>query len=273
MLAIVDVDSACYHACGKPAENFKKIVDGVELVELDAEGRRVPQPLTPAQERKYLEDCWDKLEKSFQETLDSVFATEYLMAVKSKTNFRSEVYAEYKMNRHAVMSNNTAVVVPHLRDLMVNAYGAIYAHNAEADDYIRIWALEARAAGDPYIICAVDKDLRCIPGLHYDLKKKTIDDVSEGDAMRFMYEQMISGDQTDKIPGVPGLGPVKVKKMVAGCETEEDCQVAVVEAYFNYYGEDEWYNQLLSNGKMTYMMAYPGDYFRISHWPIVKEIL
>jgi hypothetical protein len=60
--------------------------------------------------------------------------------------------------------------------------------------------------------------------------------------------------------------------LLADLTTEEEFQEAVVAAYIAAY-DDEWYEYLLSNGKMIYLQKDPSDYFKISDWPVVKSLL
>ena len=159
-----------------------------------------------------------------------------------------------------------------LRKLAVAEDYAIESVGREADDLLRIWAEQARAAGDPYIICSIDKDLKCIPGKHFLMHKKEIIEISELEALRHYYEQLLKGDPTDNIPGVPRVGQVKAEKILAPFNTEQEFQEQVVEQYLMAYGEDKWKDYLLSNAKMIHLQKHESDYFSFDSWPIIKEL-
>ena len=55
--------------------------------------------------------------------------------------------------------------------------------------------------------------MKCIPGKHWLMHKKEMIVVSEEDAMRHYYQQLLKGDPTDNIPGVPRVGEVKAAKI------------------------------------------------------------
>ena len=148
---------------------------------------------------------------------------------------------------------------------------AIESSGREADDLIRIWAEQARAADIDYVICSIDKDLKCIPGKHWLMHKKTLITVSEEDACRHYYEQLLKGDPTDNIPGIPRVGEVKASKILAPFTTEEEFQEQVVEQYMLAY-DTEWKDYLLSNAKMIHLQRTPEDYFSFNDWPIIKEL-
>jgi len=274
-IAIIDGDVLAYNACESRWE--KKVVkssDGtaVNTVRLDTEGKRLPIEFTIEEDKEYLMQCWENFKRQHDHLLGTVFCNDYLMAVKGLGNFRKDLYPEYKMNRHHDPRNMNNFV-PAIRELAILEEMAIPADGCEADDFIRIWAEEARAAGEDYIICSIDKDLLCIPGQHYIMQrgKERFLEVSEEEARRNFYEQLLKGDPTDNVPGIPRVGPVTAKELLVGCKTDEEFQEAVVAAYISKYG-DEWKCYLLSNGKMIYLKRHCNDYFAISDWSIVKEL-
>jgi DNA polymerase-1 len=108
--------------------------------------------------------------------------------------------------------------------------------NLEADDVMGILATSGSYAKT--VIVTVDKDLKTIPGLHYDPKKQILDDVSPMEAIRRLYMQWLTGDPTDSIPGLPGIGPKKAEKvidLVSSCKDlrryEKNLAIAVKDAY------------------------------------------
>jgi len=270
-IAIIDGDVLCYQACKSRWEKKARVEDGVSFVSLDDDGKRVSLEWTKEEDRYYLEESWENLKKDLQTLLDTLYCTEFLMAVKGPDNFRNMLYPEYKLNRHAD-PNKQNHFVPVLRKLAVAENLAVESNGREADDLMRIWAEECRAIGQEYIICSIDKDLKCIPGKHWLMHKKAFLDISEDEAKRHYYQQLLKGDPTDNIPGVPRVGEVKAEKILAPFNTEEEFQEQVVEQYLIAYGELEWKDYLLSNGKMIHLQKHKDDYFNFELWPIVKEL-
>ena len=103
--------------------------------------------------------------------------------------------------------------------------------------------------------------------LFSEVSKKQLISVTEEEAMRNYYEQLLKGDPTDYIPGIPGIGDVKAKKMLAGCTTEEEFQMSVIGYYMNKY-DQEWKEYLLANGKLLHIQKDPEDYFCLSKWKV-----
>lgn len=271
MLAIIDGDVLA-HQCVADRwwTMLKAKQETTNYVRLDSEGKKIPIEWTRDERRLILETGWSNFDRMLNELLEKTFAKSYVMAMKSEDNFRKTMYPEYKMNRHSNPAGMNPFV-PEIRKLSIMTDLAIESHGMEADDMIRIWAEEARTAGDPFVICSIDKDLDMIAGTHYNMKYHEIYQVSEIEALRNFYAQLLKGDAVDNIPGIPGVGPKKADKMLEGIESEADMQEAVVSQYLAAYGDD-WYQYLLSNGKMIHIMRTPTDYFKIRDWPLVQEL-
>ena len=75
---------------------------------------------------------------------------------------------------------------------------------------------------EDYTIITTDKDLNMLRGKRYNFVKKEFNYVTEEQAMRFFYTQLLTGDRTDNIQGIPGIGPKKAEKMLKDAVTEEE---------------------------------------------------
>ena len=301
MLAIIDGDVLVYQAfkprpkphkysndedftCLDQADEVEEKPSETKIIRLDAEGRPIQEeeeyPYTPAEDAAYLKASWNNFQKDLDKLLGKLFCDEYVMAVKGEGCYRYDLFDDYKKQRskHYGLGRKELVndFVPELRKLAVYEGYAIPADGREADDLIRTWANEARRADQDYIICSIDKDLRCIPGkhyiMHYDPEKQKVLDISAEEAMRHYYEQLLKGDPVDNIPGVPRVGEVKAAKLISGCLTEKEMQDVVVEQYFNAYGAENWYDYFLINAKLIHIQNHVEDFFDCRHWPIIQEL-
>lgn len=272
MILLVDGDAVAYAAC--ISRNTRKngeaeaVVLGLKPSEIFEDPANV----------EYLELCWSIFCRNINNLKETLFADTVLIAVKGEGNFRDSIFPVEVLNGKGVRGYKanrvkpealTNVFVHSLRDLAVAELGAVAATGREADDLLRIWAEEARAAGDPFTICSIDKDLRCIKGNHWHLKKKELSVVGEVEARRLFYAQLLSGDPTDNIPGCKGIGPIRAAKAVADLETHEDMQGCVEFLYRETYGSG-WYDELLTNGKLLYLQKYHDDYFDLSKWGVKR---
>lgn len=142
-------------------------------------------------------------------------------------NFRNEIAktAPYKGNR--VMAKPYHYQL--LREYMERVWGFEVIDGMEADDAIGIEAY--RNEPDETIIVSIDKDLNMIRGHHYNFVKEEKYFITEEEAIRNFYLQILTGDKIDNIIGLDGIGPVKSKKLLKDCNTELEMYEAVLKAY------------------------------------------
>ena len=112
---------------------------------------------------------------------------------------------------------------------MIDAWAFSVQENQEADDAIGIRAYSL--GENDYIICSIDKDLDNLRGHHYNFVKNERYYITESQAIKNFYRQLLTGDRTDNIPGLAGIGPKKAEKILKDCNTEEELYKAVLKAY------------------------------------------
>lgn len=130
-------------------------------------------------------------------------------------NFREELAKQrpYKGNRDL---SHKPEHYQAIRDYLHEVWSAEIIHGHEADDEASIaaWAQLEAANAAGYVVCTVDKDLDQVPGLHYDYAKRVFYDVDMlSGEMRF-WEQCVSGDPTDNIPGCYKTAGVGAERLV-----------------------------------------------------------
>lgn len=144
-----------------------------------------------------------------------------------KDNFRHELTktVQYKANRVAEKPKHLGVI----RDYMIKAWAFSVQERQEADDAISIRAYALNE--EDYIICSIDKDLNNCRGWHYDFNKNQKYFVTEEEAIKNFYTQVLTGDRVDNVPGLAGIGPKKAEKILKDCVTEDQLFTAVLKAY------------------------------------------
>jgi hypothetical protein len=223
-VALLDGDVLCYNAC----ENRYKDKSGNTIVTLGDE------IIDPVADERYIEKAYLNLKAIITKMTERVFADSYRMAVAGDGNFRKDIYPEYKANRHADPKKRNRFV-PILRKMIVAEGFATAAHGMEADDLLRMWAAELAAEDIDHTVVSIDKDLLMIPGTHYRIHKDEIVIMDEISSMRFYHEQLLQGDPTDNIKGVPKVGPIKAQKYLEGCTDEQSMREIVLQIYYSYF--------------------------------------
>jgi len=146
-----------------------------------------------------------------------------------RSAFRRELYPEYKHNRKG---KPKPIGYKQLRTELLSEGTAFMFHQIEADDLIGIFATMPEAEDDPVVVASGDKDMLQVPGLHVWLDQEVTEQTQDA-AERFTYEQYLTGDATDGIPGCPGVGAVTAKRIVDEFDINRpvDCWQEVVRTY------------------------------------------
>ena len=208
MIALIDADSIVYIVAWKYKEYQDIAVDEV------------------------LRNC----DEFVNAILKSVNATHYLGSFSDSHNFRHRIYkyAPYKGTRK---EKEPWLVFwePIIKDHFTEKWGFVIPEDIEADDVISAAAVMLEG---PVTVCSPDKDMRQIAGIHFDYRKPSegtkVVDMEQAELNFWM--QVIMGDATDNIKGVPGLGEVKVAAMFKGQEVLFYSTIAR-SAYVKYFGD------------------------------------
>lgn len=171
-----------------------------------------------------------RVDKLLEDTLAELDCQEYEGWLSGKNNFRYKVYPEYKSNRINVKRPKWEQVV---KQHLVESWAANYSNLCEADDMlgVRHNIYASQEDGPVPIIVTIDKDLDTIPGWHYNFVKKDKYFVTPKEALRTFYYQCLVGDAADNIKGAIGIGPVKARKLLDACESEEAMHKAVLDCF------------------------------------------
>lgn len=176
-----------------------------------------------------------------------------------KSNFRYDLATikPYKGNRQQPKPVHYEAV----RDYLQRRWDAIVVHGEEADDRLaqfqydcmqRLYDGDAEQH-DVTCIATIDKDLDMVPGWHFNYTSKSKYWVTEDEAMRNFYTQLLVGDKVDNIQGVPGIGKAKAAKAFASCDTEEELYEACLELYEGNI------HDLMENANLLWMRRHEGE--------------
>ena len=128
--------------------------------------------------------------------------------------------------------------------------GAHVANGAEADDALGL------AQTKNTVICTIDKDLDMIEGVHYNWKRREVYTVSRFEAQVFFYTQMLTGDSTDNIKGIYGIGKKKSFDLLRECVDEDELHAVVLDLYRNEF-EDNYKVRFKENVSLLMISGAP----------------
>jgi len=186
--------------------------------------------------------------KNYMDGIVAVFdrGLEYRTYLTGKDNFRVPlaVTKPYKGNRPP-----KPPYYANVRQYLVDVWAGQIVDGIEADDAIGIY----HTNNPDTCIVSVDKDLLQIPGAHYNPRTKEFREVSVGEASRYFWTQVLTGDRVDNIQGIPGIGPKKAEKLLEHAVTESDMYRVCQEAYKNAYGH-KWEEVLVEHCNLLYIL-------------------
>jgi DNA polymerase-1 len=158
------------------------------------------------------------------------------IAYTGKTNWRKDVLPTYKSNRK---KKRKPLGFPVLKQYTREVYTVCEEEGLEGDDILGLLAGMPRSCSwlgcckmsADRVIVTIDKDLKTIPGKHYNPHKpeEGVVEVSLEDADRMHLTQALTGDSVDGYSGCPKVGPKTAERLLnEHCDWEQ-----VAAAYAN----------------------------------------
>lgn len=233
MLALIDQDLLCYR-CAASAENDDL---GIALYRID----------------ELLDNILNKTQ-----------ATSYRAFLTSPTNFRKDIYPEYKANR---INQPKPKHLKALQEYSLEKLNAEVAPDGlEADDALAI------NQTDDTIICSLDKDLLQVPGKHFSweingkgwTRPDTFTEQTELEGLRLFYKQCIKGDTSDNVKGIEGLGEKKATALLATCNSE----LAMFKKVRKLYGNDD---EFTMNAQVLWILRSIDDDWKVRNEKFFQE--
>jgi len=143
--------------------------------------------------------------------------------IKGDSNFRKELYPEYKANRP---SPNP--LIKELYKYAIEMHQAITADNCEAEDMVYRVSKEINHEG---LILFVDHDLLEIPSRFMNYKTGVFSKVSEKEATYNLYKKLCLSEPGDNVKTSPGIGEKYFQKNFHIDMTIEEYEEALFKAY------------------------------------------
>tara|TARA_R110002012_G_scaffold1455_13_gene6193 strand:+ start:350 stop:1096 length:747 start_codon:yes stop_codon:yes gene_type:complete len=221
-IALIDGDSLIYYEMGKPT---------LEEALLSIDGR---------------------INQMFQVTK----ATKYAGFLTSGRCFRYDVAKSkpYKGNRKY---SDKPIIFPAIKEYLRQRWKFISVPELEADDLVSVYH-------DPLktVICSPDKDvLYQNKGIHYNYGKAESILVDENEALTFLWKQMLMGDSTDGIIGIPKVGPKTADKWLEPLIPNE-MPAFVLNKYIEFFGHAVGISKFAETFKLVYMLKNDDDVLR-----------
>lgn len=217
-MALIDADYAKYIVTSKIYKDVQKIERG----ELDIFLKEDP---VVKYTKQWLADFLTRIEDPmifcFSAPSVNTFRCHISFDKKYKGNRKKDSY-DYEgksQDMHNVMR------------YIVDNYLSLITDDLEADDIVAM----LQDMDNTYII-SKDKDLKQVPGWHYNFNTNEIELISHDTALFNLSKQLLMGDTTDHISGLPGVGEVNAQKILREVENPRNYVRRVLHEYQKRFG-------------------------------------
>lgn len=179
----------------------------------------------------------------------------FAIYLTGKDNFRDKIATiqPYKGNRSP---DSKPPHYKEIREYLQEHYNAEVVDGIEADDKI---AIEFCKDPKNSVVVGEDKDYLQIPNLRmYNPKKRKTTTVSLLESYKNFYTQLLTGDSTDHIKGIDGVGPKTAEKLLTNQICPINMERICYTEYKKVYGEKAW-DYMCENAKLLYLLRSEND--------------
>ena len=220
-IALIDADSLIYFEMGKPT----------------------------------LEEALEGIDSRINQMLIETEATHYAGFLTQGKCFRyaAAKTKPYKGNRK---KGDKPIIFPAIKEYLRQMWGFIAVPELEADDLVSVYHNENT------VICSPDKDvLYQNAGIHYNYgKAETVVQDTKG-SITFLWKQMLMGDSTDGIQGIPKVGPKTAETWLQNIPND-DMPAFVLNKYIEKFGKSEGICKFVETFKLVYILKTKEDVLR-----------
>lgn len=164
---------------------------------------------------KYVVD----IDTRINEMLAKYNTNKYLLFVdNNQPTFRHKEYDTYKSNRDPSPLNKPMFFYELKKHVIKKWEACISNVGLESDDECLIAKNHYDKAYD-VVIAHIDKDLKQLPGKFYNYNAKVEEIITAEQAYLNLWTQVLTGDSSDSIRGIPGIGPVKANEILSSNPT------------------------------------------------------
>ena len=200
-----------------------------------------------------LEEALESLDGRLHQMFEMTHATHYAGFLTIGKCFRYDAAKTkpYKGNRKY---GDKPIIFPAIKEYLKQEWNFTSIPELEADDLVSIYH-------DPLktVICSPDKDvLYQNKGIHYNYAKAETVIVDETEAETFLWKQMLMGDSTDGIQGIPKVGPKTADTWLKDLIPNE-MPTFVLEKYIEKFGYAKGITNFAETFKLIYILKDKTD--------------
>ena len=199
--------------------------------------------------------------------MQATSVTDYLGFLgDNQPTFRNALYPEYKDKRGTVMPE-WFVWRDVIKQRLITYWKFEVVHGIEAEDAVSMLVWEYRSLSQDYTIAHVDKDLDQLAGEHYNYQKDVLSTITVNTAYDNLFRQVLTGDTTDNIKGLPKVGKVGATKLITGTQNYSEVITATILAYIEKLGEEQGIEEFYKNYRLVKLLEAPLPGFDLKQSP------
>lgn len=220
-ICLIDADSLLYYEMGKPT----------------------------------LEEAIYGMDQRISEMLNACNTSQYVGFLTERRCFRYEASTNYKGNRKG---RPKPPVFYALREYVKQKYNFWGIDTLEADDLCSYYSYTDKRST---IICSPDKDVlfQCV-GMHYNYQKAEFLHTTPDEALKFLWKQVLMGDSTDNIQGLPGVGDKTSTNWLNN--RKNDFEGFTLKKYVEKFGMVEGIMKFHETFRLVYLLKTAPDVIR-----------
>tara|TARA_R100000963_G_C4644991_1_gene109053 strand:- start:366 stop:1109 length:744 start_codon:yes stop_codon:yes gene_type:complete len=202
-----------------------------------------------------LEDAIDSLDHRLHEMIDRCGADKYagFLTIGKCFRYAQAKTREYKGNRK---KGSKPIIFYALKEYLKQEWKFEYIPELEADDLVAVYSDENT------MICSPDKDvLYQVDGRHYNYRTAEFVETTDVEAEIFLWKQMLMGDPTDGIPGIPKVGSKTADTWLYDMPLL-DMPTFVLNKYIEKFGNQEGILKFAETFRLVYILKSREDVLR-----------
>ena len=214
-----------------------------------------------------LEDAIEGLDHRLYEILNKCETTKYagFLTIGKCFRYTAAKTKKYKGNRK---KGNKPIIFYALKEYLKQEWKFEHIPELEADDLVSVYH-------DPLktIICSPDKDvLYQNVGVHYNYGKAEKVVMDETDSTHFLWKQMLMGDSTDGIQGIPKVGPKTADLWLKDVDLL-DMPSFVLKKYIEKFGNHDGISKFVETFNLVYILKSKEDVLRETGIELSKLVI
>jgi len=207
-------------------------------------------------QKNTLEEAMAGIDMRINQMLNITGSTHYAGFLTQGRCFRYDV-ATTRPYKHNRKHGDKPIIFPALKEYLKQVWKFTSVSKLEADDLVSVYH-------DPLktVICSPDKDVLYQNKVHnYNYGKAEFATIDENESLSFLWKQVLMGDSTDGITGIPKVGTKTAEAWLENLLPVE-MPTFVLNKYIEKFGYSEGIHRFTETFKLIYILKTKEDVLR-----------